>query len=759
MKAPARHSRFATIISIGTGLLLGLAVYLIWLYAFRSPALCVLTVVLFGMFGLFLMRITAGIMGRLARTDAPRFEVAAAFSMASLLVIYLTFTLLFIGRYPCPGIMLSIVVVAFLLISLLSFLVVRRRWMILAVLTAIIVTCIIFAGVNYIQNSLQDGVSPILPHKLLPVGSGLYPFREKVTYSQLMPGISPDKKPAPFRVHYAGHTRTGLWLSMNQSLETAVVIPEEGLLRFEVGVVHPGKDLAPARILVIAKDSTGRVYRIEEFFINRQKVAWTSHEIPLSGLSPGKGIIQFQLYFTDEEHENLMPLVISNFTLFSARDRPRGHVIVVVLDALRADVLGCYGSKQAQTPVIDRLASQGILFENAITPCTLTPPVVASILTSRLPSQHGAMDHFRLTHDRSLSTLPELAAKQGVLTKAIIGNWIVYSKLSYDKGFNDFFLVPFHSMFWRGTETMMIESVHWLQAHPGDPFFLYIHNMDPHHPYLAPGPYRFGPKSMDGFQKIRAWIAFGPRIPYIYGLDLAAVDSLTECEVEELRQRYLGEVEYVDAQMAVLEGALKQSGLWEDTLLIITADHGEEFQEHGTLRHGNNLYREVIRVPLIFTGGIMQGRERRINSPVSLMDLYPTILELFDMPVPPGTLGQSLWPTIEGKAGKDRVVFSELVEPLTQRYHLMSAVKGEYHLIKKVPLLEQVTVERKLYRWDTDPEEQNDLSSYEPDLVREMEQAMDDFFENLPGKKPLDITLQDQFREIGKLLKALGYIK
>jgi|GEM_PF-1445563 len=760
MKESYRHSLIAIIISVVSGFLLGLAVYSIWFYQFRSLALLVLIVVLSGLFGLFLMRLVARIMAWLTGVDARSLEPAGAVAVASILVIYFGLPLSFMEISFHEGKEIPIAVAGFFLVNLFIFFVVRllriwrSGWVILAVLAAALALGLI-AGKVFPNGLFKVHIEQF---------SSAYLFPDRITYSPL-PGSSSDKDsegsgaPALFRVHHAGHTRTGFWLNMNQSLEKAVMIPEQGFLRFELGVVHPGKDLAPARILILARDSTGKVYKIDEDFINRQKLAWTSHKASLSGLSPGKGIIQLQLYSTEEEHENLKPLVISNFTLFSARDRPEGNVIIVVLDALRADVLGCYGGRDARTPVIDRLAGQGVLFEKAISPCSWTLPSVASILTSRLPSQHGAISYLRVMHDRTLPALPEILAAQGVLTKASISNWLIYSKLNYDKGFNDFYLEPLSRVFWRSTDALMRESAEWLRARDGDPFFLYIHNMDPHHPYLAPQPYSFGSKILDGFHRLRAWIVLGMRIPYIYGLDLDAMNPLSEQEVEELRQRYLGEVEYVDDRMAVLERALKETGLWEDTLLIITADHGEEFQEHGTIRHGNDLHRELIRVPLIFTGGVMQGRARRIASPVSLLDLYPTILEFYAMPVPPGTMGQSLWPVIEGEEARDRMVFSEMVEPFNHDYLLISAVKGGIHLIKKMPLKKMVNVEMKLYNWDTDPKEQHNLSSYEPELAREMEQAMDDFFESLPGRKPLESTFSGPMDEIGKRLRALGYLK
>jgi arylsulfatase A-like enzyme len=546
---------------------------------------------------------------------------------------------------------------------------------------------------------------------------------------------------------------------MNQSVEKEVIIPEDGIIRFEIGVVYPGEALSPVRLHVLAKDSSGRTQDVMGFFVEREKLAWSIHEESLKGLSPGRGTVLFQVHSTEKERKNFKPLVMANLKLFSARDLPAGNVIILLFDALRADALGCYGSNDVSTPVIDKLASEGIIFEKAIAPCSWTLPSVASIFTSRLPSQHGSISYFWHLPDRSLPTLAELLSNRGVVAEASLGTWVLHPTSNYDKGFDDFYCLPMSSILWRNTEHLINNASSWLLAPRDDPFFLYLHNLDPHHPYFAPEPFSFGQRLENGFQKMKNWLVLYLRIPYIYGLSLSSVNALTEPEAQELHRRYLGEVEYLDAHVAQIENTLKETGLWENTLLIITSDHGEGFQEHGTIRHGQDLYREVISVPLIFTGGIVEGQGRRVKSPVSLLDLYPTILDFFGVQIPPDTIGQSLWPVINEGVGRDRAVFSELIEPFNHYFHLMSAVKGEYHLIKKVPLRKNLPVEKKLYRWDIDPAEQHDLSSIEAEKVRELEKEMDDFFENLPGKKSLDITFGDSIDEIQKRLKALGYIK
>ncbi len=732
--------------SIITGTLFGLAIYAVRFYQSRSLGILALAVLVSGASGFLIMRIAAGVLVRLTGAETPRMEVVSALSTVSLLVIYLGFPLSFMEISFFEGKEITLPLALYLLLNLCIYLILRGRWLVLTALVA--------AAAAGIASGL------LLPKGLVRVHfeqvSEAYFHQDRVRYEPLA-GSDADAGPAQFRFHHAGHTRTGFFLSVNGSAEKSLAFPEAGRLGMEVGVIDPDKSIAPGRLTVEAIIGTGRVIKLGEVLINRQKISWKAFEfnIPASG----KGVIRLQLHSMDESRENLKPLVIAGMVAYPARATEEGRVILCVLDALRADALSCYGSKDTSTPVIDRLAAQGVLFENAISPSSWTLPAVASILTSRMPSQHGAVSYLHVVHDRSLHTIPEILARRGVYTKASIGNWLVYPRLNYDKGFQDFYLEPSSRISAHSTDALMGEVTRWLRENPAGPFFLYMHNMDPHHPHLAPPPYSFGAGAKGELERLKAWLVMSIRIPYIYGLDLNAKDPLSQAEAIELRSRYLGEVEYVDDRLALLEETLRETGLWDETLLIITSDHGEEFQEHGTLRHGNNLNRELIRVPLILTGGAMKGNAgQRIETTVSLLDLYPTILDFFKAPSPPGALGRSLWPMIEVSGEEERTVFSELVEGFDHKYLLMSAVSGKYHFIKKVPLGEKAQVERLLYNWDTDPGETMNISEREKEKAKEIENAMEGFFDRLPGKRPLD-AIGGKDEEIEIRLKALGYFK
>ncbi len=733
-----RHSMFAVALSAASGLLLGVAVYSMWFYRFRSLALLVFVAFFFMMSGAAFMVLCSRVMARLTGIEARRLEFPEALAVGSLLVIYIRFILSFFTITSYSGKEIPVTLAVFLFINLFIFLIASGRRVLLSVIAGAIIAGLALGG--YYLSSERIKTTPLSETK-------------------------PAAENFLIRVHHGQHVRTGLWLNINQSMDTSISIPGlEGVekdlcLRFEVGVIHPGRKLSPARLLVMAKDSDGKVHKVYQTLVSRNRTEWTTHETDLTGLAPGDAVLQVQVYSTDESHENLKPLVLSNPSVFSRKSLPEVNVVMLVLDALRSDALGCYGSSETSTPVIDRLAAGGILFENAIAASSWTFPSVASILTSRLPSQHGLFNFMQSRIDHKEVNLPEILSERGIFTKAMIGNLMIFYGMNFDQGFNDFFSEPFSRVYWRNTEHLLNDSSDWIMSRPGSPFFAYIHNMDPHHPYLAPGPDSFGPAPSTLPEKIRGFITLFFQTPYIYSHGLKAIDPLNDSEVEELRMRYLGEVEYVDSQIAVLEKALKESGLWENTLFIITSDHGEEFQEHGTLRHGQDLHSEVIRVPLIFSGGIMEGRASRIETPVSLLDLYPTILELYGIPLPPRISGWSLWPLIEGHGDNDRIIFSELVEPLEQSYIFLSAVDENYHFIKRAPLRENLPVLIRLYRWDRDPEESRDLSEVEPEKAMEMERAVDEFFGNLPDRKRLDITYEEGLEEVRERLRALGYLK
>jgi arylsulfatase A-like enzyme len=342
------------------------------------------------------------------------------------------------------------------------------------------------------------------------------------------------------------------------------------------------------------------------------------------------------------------------------------NVVVVVVDALRADHLGCYGYARPTSPFVDGLAERGVLFEAAVSASSHTVPATLSLLTATYPRRHGNQffpetQSFRAPKRRVRPQLPEAltpAAERfravGYRTAAVVANPWLDPRYGFDRGFEHYRYVaksadesdhPSAASVNEEAERLLRS---WLdggnRSAPG--FFLYLHYMNTHNPYQAPQRYRDRFVSGDGRYVYRN----GP------------VEELAREDLEHTRAWYDAAIRGLDDQIRDLFQMLERLDLAGSTLVVFTADHGDEFHEHGGLGHGITLYQEVVRVPLLFVHPDLREHARRIRVPVSTVDVLPTVLEWVGADPPEGLDGISLWPWIVG-AGQppaDRALVSEL---------------------------------------------------------------------------------------------------
>jgi arylsulfatase A-like enzyme len=339
------------------------------------------------------------------------------------------------------------------------------------------------------------------------------------------------------------------------------------------------------------------------------------------------------------------------------------NVILIVVDTLRADRVGEeYAQARALTPFLDGLARRGTRFERAYAPSSWTCPSVASLLTSRYPSQHG-VNTFDAVLPETEVTLAESLWPLHYHAAGLTANFRLTADHGYAQGFA-FWDALFPSDLAPGEKArgdrMRADLASWLTVNQRDgrdiPLFLYLQFLEPHAPYDPPEPFR-GRLASPGTT---------PEVAQRLNAQLTAAGGGTKGlrarDFPILTHLYDGEVGAVDDQIRQLIALLDSDGVLRNAVIVVTGDHGEEFGEHGEVLHGHTLYDEATRVPLIIVAPGLAGNQV-IREPVSLLSVAPTILDLVGAPPEPRHEGRSLVPLMRGGAAPSAAVISEL-EPL-----------------------------------------------------------------------------------------------
>jgi arylsulfatase A-like enzyme/Tfp pilus assembly protein PilF len=390
-------------------------------------------------------------------------------------------------------------------------------------------------------------------------------------------------------------------------------------------------------------------------------------------------------------------------------------VLLVSIDTLRADHVGVYGAVEAQTPRLDALAAAGTRFATAIAATPLTLPSHASLLTGLDPPRHGVRHNGVYRLDGEIETLAERFREAGYATGAVMGAVVLARRYGLDQGFESYddgisskrsggggFLE-------RGAAEVTDHALEWMGRAPR-PFFLWVHYYDPHHDYRPPQP-------------------FDSRFP---------------------ASPYDGEIAYVDTQLGRLLDGLEPERSQRETLILVTADHGESLGEHGESTHAYTLYDAVLRVPLILSGpGVPRGRV--VESLVRTVDVAPTLLTLAGLPALAEADGESFTPHLtDGPRPPARVAYAEtLATRIEQGWSPLFAARSEGHLLVRAPRPE-------FYEVGADPAQLENLAESDSDRVRaameRLAQALDARMAEREEQTPLAVD-----GESLEQLRALGY--
>lgn len=315
------------------------------------------------------------------------------------------------------------------------------------------------------------------------------------------------------------------------------------------------------------------------------------------------------------------------------------HVVLISIDSLRADHVGCYGYARSTTPHIDRLARDGVFFRTAVSTSSWTLPAHMSLLTGLLPEAHGAQSAYaRLDPARTL--LQEILSREGLRTAGFVSSPFLSDQHGFARGFETY------RNFWEDdageapdsaratptiddshddrTGTMVVaHAVEWLRHQRRDPFFLFVHLWEPHYDYVPPAPYDtlfFAPGRRGSV----------PMERFFY--NEAIREGMVQENLDYVISQYDGEVAYADHLVGQILDALAALGLDKDTFIVLTADHGDEFFEHGGKGHQRTLFDEVVLVPLVVRGPGVRSLAQGIDTQVSLIDVAPTVLSLLGIP-------------------------------------------------------------------------------------------------------------------------------
>lgn len=401
------------------------------------------------------------------------------------------------------------------------------------------------------------------------------------------------------------------------------------------------------------------------------------------------------------------------------RDSEHLNVMIIGVDTLRPDHLGCYGYSRDTSPCIDNLAAHGVLCENAVSQSPWTLPSFASVFTSLYPTQHGAVQLSNGLRS-SFPTLAEIFRERGYATGAVINAPTLKPANRVNRGFDYYDTVPRGTRVADGTTTDVLT---WIDGIGGQPFFMFAHYFDPHLPYSPPDPYN---KMFDHDYEGRIGNSFDAEgFAEEKSERFRQMKVLTPEDWNHIRSLYDGEIVFADREIERLLRGLEERGLRNNTLVVFLSDHGEEFYEHGGFGHGHSLYNELIKVPLIFSLPARLPEGVRLARQVRLVDVAPTILDILGIEDDDGFEGVSLKLLLEGKGVVDapstallppRVAFAEAT---TMGPESKSVVNYPWKLIYNMG-----TQERTLFNLDDDPEERHDRSTEETAQQRFLEEML-----------------------------------
>ena len=455
-----------------------------------------------------------------------------------------------------------------------------------------------------------------------------------------------------------------------------------------------------------------------------------------------------------------------------AGDVPRPNILLIVVDALRADRLGCYGHNRALSPTMDTIAAEGVVFDQAVAPAPWTQPSVAALFTGMHPGAILPVEEFRLSFDSvrrgaepirvlddRYTTLAAALRAQGYSTAAIVTNPFVDRDFGFAQGFEHFDAVL--STATPGNEVNYAGCTWLEQRDPEKPFFLLLYYMDVHGPYDAKP--EFLEPLLDSIEQEPVLHRLTPNQVaqldprYLYKLPKVYVNEARHLRLMPFREywvaRYEAGVAELDHHLVDLRERLTRMELWDDLAVVVTADHGEALGENTTFAHGLSVHHVELHIPLIMRWPRALPAGRHVSDTVRLLDVMPTILDQLDMPPVAGVHGTSLLPYITGDVLAEPPVL--IVEGLKVPARQVAFYRGDWKLVRLFDPPAQA-----LYHFSQDPFERRNLARQYPQMLEllvglETEQRNENDWLAADAQRERIELDQERLRQ----LRSLGYLR
>lgn len=589
------------------------------------------------------------------------------------------------------------------------------------------------------------------------------------------PLYDPEIKSNPFYVKKKltidEYSYNSLLAPLRSEYSIPIKVPQQAFLEFKYGVLIPKHNHFESKIMfsVILKDSQKNTILFQKSLSSDTAKTVRTIKIDLTPYGNKKvtlSLITEGINYNQNSKINGIPFWV-NPTVYPSSESNPPNIVLISLDTVRQDYLSCYGYNKQTSPATDKLAEDSALFFNTYSTTSWTLPAHISLLTA-LNCLHHQVYYPQEKMDAQTTTLADILHSHDYTSAAFTGGGYLSSAYGFSKGFD-----LYQEIKLRGNKAIRFDeaerlaelSVNWLKINSDKKFFLFLHTYQPHDPYANLSP--VGKLFLDKNSKWKQlWMES------LFEKNGRFNTPFLEKEKRNIIALYEGEIRYTDkifVQPIINE--LKNLNLYDNTMIIVTSDHGEEFYDHSAWLHDHSLYNEAVKIPLIIKFPYSNHKGKKIDTITRITDIAPTILEqLHIKPKPYNFDGKTLFPVLENKEKNDRIYIADLaLRQFRETPDLIATNYKDYKLILNKNTISpyvkansedfnQMKIE--LYDIKNDPGETKNLARISKNrnlcikLIREIIAIYDKAKE---GKKKKDEIVLDSSLE--ERLRALGYIK